>query len=46
MERAVEAVLDAKLRTADIYAKDKGDETLLGCEAMGAAVVDALSKLA
>jgi len=44
LERAVEAVLDANLRTADIYAKDKG-ETLLGCKAMGAAVVDALNQL-
>lgn len=41
----MEAVLDANLRTADIFAKGKG-ETLLGCKAMGAAVVDALKKLA
>lgn len=44
LERAVEAVLDSHLRTADIYQKGQG-ETLLGCKAMGDAVVAALQKL-
>mmetsp|Transcript_71998 Transcript_71998/g.123732 ORF Transcript_71998/g.123732 Transcript_71998/m.123732 type:complete len:413 (-) Transcript_71998:277-1515(-) len=46
LEKAVEACLDAGLRTADIYQKDKGDaETLLGCKAMGLAVASELAKL-
>lgn len=47
LEQAVEACLDAGLRTADIYREENADEeTLLGCKAMGVAVADALEKLA
>jgi 3-isopropylmalate dehydrogenase len=46
IERAVNAVLDAGLRTKDIAGRNTGhqDETIVGTQAMGKAVVKALEK--
>ncbi|MDI9470882.1 MAG: 3-isopropylmalate dehydrogenase [Bacillota bacterium] len=43
IERAVEAVLDAGWRTADLATPDTGAEQILGCRAMTRAVLDELA---
>jgi len=45
IEEAVEAVLEAGLRTADIYDETKKDTRLVSCSEMGDAVADELRKI-